>query len=187
MTHDGKKGRKNDCWKLDRMEALLACEQGYLLPTRIKRFDQVRSCSPSEANGWKCPRTWSYVNQTDSDAPTYDYFVADIEDFTLMFDHNFRSDKTGVQSDDSDMNGFWLECPSDDAPSTACTRHSLLCKAPHCSSSRKGSRTKIDTSTYSVNGREIVTLPMGEVGLTIQKGDVFSLGTLLSLANVRLA
>jgi len=55
--------------------------------------------------------------------------------------------------------------------------------APHCSCRKEGSR---GTSTHSVNGREIVTLPLGEVGLTIRKGDVFSLGTLLSLANASL-
>jgi hypothetical protein len=193
VTVEGKQAEKRDCQVVDHVEAFVEHPEGVLLPTRMRRYDQVRGCIPSNESGWTCNgKPWVFVNSDgtlqDQDhkghsKPTEDYFVSDIERFTLMFDHSFRQ-LGGVGFDDHDMEAYWLDCPSNDVPEADCTRKSLLCARSDCPHAEKAATAGHTAVTEA--GRTLMTLPNGAVGISIKKGDVFALGTLLGLGDVDL-
>jgi len=233
VTREGEQGKKRECFMWDNIEAFVDHEQGALFPTRVRRYDQVRGCVPSEANGYSCDGApWVFLKDdgTPQDhkgeaKPLYDFFVSDIDRFTVMFDHTFRR-LGGMQADDHDMAGYWLDCPSADAHISDCTPKSLLCVHGDCpegarrpgqkeasffakgARAMRGRRLLAPAPTVAFNsrghatfkaaaeraamagrtevteaGRTLMTLPSGEVGVSIKKGDVFALGTLLGLAD----
>jgi len=238
VTREGEQGKKRECYIWDNIEAFVEHEQGALFPTRVRRYDQVRGCVPSKENGWNCNgMPWIFLKDdgTPQDhegeaKPMYDFFVSDIEKFTIMFDHSFRR-LGGMQADDHDMTGYWLDCPSGEAHISECTPKSLLCVHGHCpeGSRRPGQKeasllenraramrgrrlpapappptVAFDNRGHATfkaaaekaamakrtevteSGRTLMTLPSGEVGVSIKKGDVFALGTLLGLADTGL-
>jgi len=238
VTREGEQGVKRQCFNYDKVEAFVDNEQGVLLPTRGRRYDQVRGCWASEANGWECNGApWHFTNQDGTiqkqkgeAKANWDWFIADMEDFTLMIDHTFRR-LGGMQADDHDMNGFWLDCPNGEAHISDCKKKQLVCVHDTCpeGSIRPGQReasllangagavrgrrlpapappptVAFDSRGYATAkaaaeaaattgraavteaGRTLTSLPNGEVGISIKKGDVFSVGTLLGLADAGL-
>jgi len=234
-TREGREGKKLKCYMYDNVEAFVDHEQGVLLPTRVRRYDQKRGCEPSEENGWNCDGVpWLFLNNdgTPQDhkgeaKPNWEFFNSDMERFTLMFDHTFRR-LGGMQADDHDMIGYWLDCPGADAHLSKCKPRQLLCVHGSCPEgarrpgaslladgvgnmrgrrsptpeppptvafdSRGHATSMVAAQTAATGGRtevteagrELMTLPNGEVGISIKKGDVFALGTLLGLADAGL-
>jgi hypothetical protein len=117
LTITGKLAKKKECQLWDYLESSIFMDQGMLIPTRIRRFDQIRGCTPSEENGWTCRDNQPY-RTVDAEGnvqtgkghhgdPIYDAFVGDVGRFSLMIDHGF-SRSGGMQKDDAQMNGYWL-------------------------------------------------------------------------------
>jgi len=132
-------GKKLTCQAWDSVEVVQPAESGILLPTRVRKFEQVRGCEPSADNGWICDGA-PYENlaedgteQTEEGeaVPLYHAYVADIEHFTLLIDHSFRR-YGGMQADDMEMPGHYYECPSRDAHVTECDLRQIPCVHEDC-------------------------------------------------------
>lgn len=220
-------GEKRICQMWDAVEVYLPLDEGILLPTHITRYDQVRSCLPSEENDWSCnPAPYQYVQpglegkeeqvqeKPGEAAPKYDVFIADIEKFTVMVDHNFRK-VFGQTEDDSDMVGHYMACPSADSTWKECKQHAIPCVGPQCPPGsvtleektpaaqpketffirllRGGKWKAPQAQTPNVGVKEQVnrlahselTRP-GGVAVAMPAGDVFTVGSLLALANTSL-
>jgi len=147
VTPDGQEATKRPCQYWDYIESGMPADGGLFVPTRVRRFQQERGCEPSEANGWQCSEHGSVLYnfedtasgglQTPGDAglheaaPLYDIFVGDVDHFSLLLDHGFRN-SLGLQANDFSMNGYWLECPSADAPTPSCKEHLIVCGHSDC-------------------------------------------------------
>jgi len=98
--YTGKSGNpttKKECKYFDALDLLTPMDGGYLMPTFIETYDQVPGCKPSAKNNYKCDKKYAFVDgngdiQTGSGRakPKAQFFVADLESFTLLIDHSFR-------------------------------------------------------------------------------------------------
>lgn len=210
-------GIKRTCQIWDSVEVTHDAESGVLLPTRIRRYDQVRACEPSPENNWSChPSPYEYL-AADGDrqkargeaTPLYDAFIADIERFTVLVDHNFRR-YGGMMEDDIDMNGHYYECPNHQSRVWDCELRQVPCAHRDCpdgSVNLKDERSHEETlltlrgrrkgrvaSNWEASGPEedyahlasqILSHPRGRA-VAMPKGDVFTVGSLLKLANMEI-
>merc|ERR1719440_2276253 len=90
---------------------------GYFIPSFIEVYDQLHECKPNPKNNYKCDRKYQFADENGKAQdgpgrakPKGEYFVADVEDFTLLIDHSFRAETGAVEYDDYKMQGFWLDC-----------------------------------------------------------------------------
>lgn len=146
-TPGGQEANKRPCQFWDYVESGMPADGGIFVPTRVRRFHQLRGCVPSEANGWQCNDNGKVLynfedvahgglqttggEQTAEAAPLYDIYVGDVEHFTILLDHGIR-DAKGLQENDFSMNGDWLDCPSAATPSKECKRHRVVCGHSEC-------------------------------------------------------
>jgi len=106
----------SECKYFDSLELPIQTPNGILLPTYKEHFEQTRLCSPSAENGFTCDRKYGFIGkdgevQSGHHMATSEgsFYVADFEDFTLLFDHSFRT-PSGLQFDDFKMQGYWMDC-----------------------------------------------------------------------------
>jgi len=107
------------CQFSDALDLLIPVDAGNLIPSFIETYDQLPSCKPNAKNKFKCDNKYEFVDE-DGNAqtgpgrakPKSQYFVADIEDFTLLIDHSFRVETGSLEYDDYQMQGYWLDCSS---------------------------------------------------------------------------
>jgi len=146
-TPGGQEAVKRPCQYWDYVESGMPADGGIFVPTRVRRFHQVRGCEPSQANGWQCNEhgnvLYNFEDMANGGlqkaigglqkeaAPLYDIYVGDVEHFTVLLDHGIR-DAKGLQENDFSMNGDWLDCPSAAAPSAECKRHRIVCGHDEC-------------------------------------------------------
>jgi hypothetical protein len=106
------------CRYYDGMGLPIEYRKGILVPTRVRQYNQKRGedCQPDKSNGYQCERIWEYVDsegnfQTDTKPkPLEQHFVADVERFTVMFDHSYATPELGLGNDDYQMQGYWMDC-----------------------------------------------------------------------------
>jgi len=114
--HEGDKPAAvvRDCDYFDARELPVNVMEGVLLPTYTVSYKQSRACKPGAPI---CNGKWKYVNPDGSlqtgtgyGTPQSSTFVADVEDFTLLIDHVFRSVNDKEQASDFMMQGYWKPC-----------------------------------------------------------------------------
>lgn len=144
--------KKLPCEYWDATELVQASDEGFLVPTRIEMFRQARGCFPSEANNWSCKgELYDFLDESGhiqsrssgSAEPLRDVFIADMERFTLLIDHSFRR-QGGMQAENMEMLGEWLDCPRHDA-TLSCKARKILCVHDKCP---KGALVSITRGDY---------------------------------------
>jgi len=73
-----------------------------LLPTRLERMTQARSCAPGAANNYSCGGEFEAVEEP---GPRY---VADVERFSVLISHSYRRDS--LSGNNNRVPGYYLEC-----------------------------------------------------------------------------
>lgn len=108
---------QRDCKYFDALDLLKPIDSGYLVPSFIETYDQVPSCKPSAENNFACDNKYEFVDDEGNvqkgsgrAKPKGSYFVADVEDFTLLIDHSFKVETGAVEYDDHKMQGYWMDC-----------------------------------------------------------------------------
>jgi len=135
-SSEGHLQQKLECQLWDSIETGMPVDEGLFIPTRIRRYDQIRSCEPSLANDWACNGVpYDYLtaegtaqnrSQGQAPQPVYDIFVNDIDHFTLEIDHQFKVIGE-FQGDDHQLHGEMLRCPSNNSFMHECTRWEIPC------------------------------------------------------------
>jgi len=142
---------QSECQYFDALDLLIPMDSGYLVPSFIETYDQLPSCKPNASNNFKCDNKYEFVDkegsaQKDSGRaePRGQFFVADVEHFTLLVDHSFRVDTGSVEYDDYKMQGHWLDCSSRAqtnqwllnstwlATSSECEKKPIVCSHKDC-------------------------------------------------------
>jgi len=117
--YTGKKAAHNrkKCKYFDALDLLTPVDAGYIVPSYIEIYDQSHSCKPNAANGFKCSRPYDFLDEKGDvqkgpgrAKPKAEFYVADIEAFTLLIDHSFRVETGSVEYDDINMQGYWVDC-----------------------------------------------------------------------------
>lgn len=108
---------QRECRFFDALDLLIPMDAGYLVPSFIETYDQLAACTPNATNGFKCDSKYEFADKdgntqkgTGRAKPFGQYFVADVEHFTLLVDHSFRVETGAVEYDDYKMQGYWRDC-----------------------------------------------------------------------------
>lgn len=204
------------CKYFDAFELPVPLFKGVLMPTYIETFKQRLECGPGSED---CDGKYRYVNTkgqlqngTGSAVPISAAYVADVEDFTLLIDHSFRSVNGKMVSQARRMEGSYKVCRTTSPPE--CTTHPIPCKHSGCQSargsffalSRRVEPAQLSRVQSALRHREKSVRPAGHLSLdaagqqsmadmaslaatsalpepySISTGDVFSLRTLLAMA-----
>jgi len=127
-------GVVRDCDYFDARELPVNGILGVLLPTYIVSYKQMRACKPGAP---RCNGKWKYIHADGSLQTGTGYgtahsstFVADVEDFTLLIDHVFRSANGRESASDYMMQGYWKPCAD-------CDAKPIKCVGSACDSMRK--------------------------------------------------
>lgn len=134
----GYKGVKPDnfqqaCDYYDARELPANVMDGVFLPTYIAKYQQKRACPEGSAT---CVKKWQYTKPDGSaqkgigSAKALEYtFVADVDDFSLLLDHNFHSERGSSQiaRQDFEMQGYWKNCKAEDREQKHCTLLPIKC------------------------------------------------------------
>lgn len=138
------------CEYWDSVELRQVSDGGMLVPTRVRSYRQKERCHPGPSNGWSCDgRLYKFIDSDgkviygDRPEPVRDTFIADIENFEILFDHSAHaiSRDANVEEYDFQMVGSFLEC-SDEHPTASqstdrrkmeyCVERPLICVHSHC-------------------------------------------------------
>jgi hypothetical protein len=99
------------------MDLLSPMDSGYLIPSFVQTYNQIRSCQPNASNNYECSRRYDFVDAQGNKQqgpgralPVGEAFVADIDTFTLLIDHSFRVESGAVEYGHRKMQGYWLDC-----------------------------------------------------------------------------
>jgi len=132
---------KLPCQYWDAQQLMQVTDQGLMIPTHIATFQQTRGCQPSAANNFSCVGyLYDFLDnkgevQADTKrgeaTPIDEFFVADIERYTLMIDHSVRS-TLGRRSYASDMVGYWLDCKRENQSDAGCLQRPIACEHKNC-------------------------------------------------------
>jgi len=124
---------QKNCDYFDARELPLNIGDGVLLPTYIAKYKQVRGCPVGAPS---CDVKWKYANPDGSLQSGTGYakvhdtqFVADVEDYTMLIDHTFRTGRGNIQKDDFQMQGNWKMCNQDHSE---CTEKPIKCVHNKC-------------------------------------------------------
>lgn len=117
-------------------------DQGLMIPTHVSTFYQTPACKPEASNHWTC-NGWLYdyldksgkiQERRGQASPITDFFIADIERYTLTIDHSVRA-TMGARQYASEMVGYWLNCNGENQSDTRCTPAAIPCGHKSCASS----------------------------------------------------
>lgn len=143
---------QRECKYFDALDLLTPMDSGYLIPSFVQIYDQVQSCEPNASNNYACDKRYDYVDAQGGSQripgraePVGEYFVADIDSFTVLIDHSFRIETGTVEYDDHKMQGYWLDCSNIDRPanstwlptsslmeSSKCVKRPIVCMHDEC-------------------------------------------------------
>ncbi|CAK0906872.1 unnamed protein product [Prorocentrum cordatum] len=144
------------CRYFDAYGLPVSMPKGVLMPTYIETYKQRVECPPGAED---CEMTYRYVNDegqlengTGKAVPISAAYVADVEDFTLLIDHSFRTVNGKMASQASHMEGSYRACRAtsgtaswisggalgvaSQARHTECTTQPLPCVHPGCRRAR---------------------------------------------------
>jgi len=98
------------CRAYDSIGLAVPYVEGVVLPTRIRAYSQKRAeCSEEQESMGACKRLWEYLDDSGNEQsetkrqPLDEYFVANIEDYTMQIDHSFATPEIGKGYDDFKM------------------------------------------------------------------------------------
>jgi len=121
------------CEYQDARELPVTLMGGVLIPTHINRFKQKKTCADGSKS---CTRKFSYVDANgalqagDGEAVAIeDNFIANVEDFTVLIDHSFRTQDGMIAHDDFFMRGYYKKC---DKKEQNCTTTPIKCVHEFC-------------------------------------------------------
>jgi hypothetical protein len=124
----------DDCEYSEFCELPINIMTGVLMPTYIERYKQKRYCTPKAPH---CDRKWKFVDergnlqrQKGEAKAISSAFIADVGKYTVLIDHNFRTDVEGLGCDDFKMNGYWVDCKKDDRED--CVTKEIKCLHSAC-------------------------------------------------------
>lgn len=206
--------KKLECKYYDAMDLFEQVEGGMIMPTRIETIRNARGCKPSQDNNWSCKGALYNIldesgNLKDVKEDPYisDVFVADVEKFTVLIDHSFRTSQGGVYADDFSLNGFWMKCPDGAMSGSECEKEPIHCAHDQCPGSPppegiaslatimlqglengtkgRASKTNKQAQTLATDSHEstVSRSQVHEEAIAVKKGDVFSIGELLQMAH----
>jgi len=180
---------RRSCRYFDAYELPVAMPKGVLMPTYIETYKQRQECPPGAED---CESQYRYVNArgqlengTGKAVPISAVFVADVEDFTLLIDHSFRSVNGKMASQARRMEGSYMACRATpggatwmtgQARHTECTTQPIPCVNSGCRRAR-GSffalPRRIGTSHLSgvqsgLRHREQSVRPTGRLSLDVE-------------------
>jgi len=72
------------------------------IPTRIDHHIEKQACNSTAENGWRCDKRYRLESMGENQ------YVADIEDFTLLFVHNYYRGQ--IMGNSLNHQGFYLQC-----------------------------------------------------------------------------
>lgn len=182
---------------------------GVFLPTFIAKYRQERTCEPGAES---CDTVWRYIDKHGRRqhgkgyaSPSERYYVADVEDFTLLVDHVFSTANGELQQDDYQMQGFYLKRGEGEYP------RPIKCLHKHCKGMgmntnggaasflgsplprlHKRGRRGFDQEELQADPEETISLAATEQArysdevVAIEDGDVLSLGKIFDLAGASL-
>eukprot|EP00041_Stephanoeca_diplocostata_P016590 m.327616 g.327616 ORF g.327616 m.327616 type:complete len:470 (-) comp20418_c0_seq1:248-1657(-) len=149
-----------NCTYWDALQVKNIQDKSILVTTHVQRINQTRNAcgsEPPENPAATCPRTWENAAATPSD-----FFIAGIENFTLLLDHAITTPSLGIEATSRNMSGKLYVKDNDG-----------LCQSSPNSSS--------NTAPCYIIPQEAISLDFFTVGELLRSGDV-DLGD-LSAAN----
>jgi len=84
------------------------------IPTRIDTHIEEQVCDPSEKNAWACNKRYRMQEIGENQ------YIADIEDFTLLFVHNYYRGE--IAGNSLNHQGFYLQCEDEKTGEVLATR-----------------------------------------------------------------
>jgi len=185
--------QKKRCSLWDYVQMTLPWDKGMILATSVRRFDEERECKPSEDNDWACAgEPFQYISangtkqrEPGAAVPRVDEYIADIERYTVLIDHACMSaNGEGTQDRvNRDMQGYVEECPhSSHAGAMGCAPWPIPCLYDKC----PAGAPKPSKGEAQSKGALASSLLASGSAVSLNEGDIFTLGTLLRLANVDL-
>lgn len=210
---------KRPCVFFDAIELPVIMPGGVLMPTYVEGFQQHLDCAPGDSD---CDNKWVYV---DSDGkpqagrgeakPTQAAFVADVEDFTLLIDHSFRTVNGEMAKNSVSMHGYFQVC--DEHSGEQCRKQPIRCSKGGCPddagpdpvslhlAGSRGRAAKHGRKAHRGAGAELLGVGAEEREAALERaayqlassavepdvfsiryGDVMSLRTILGMAGIKL-
>lgn len=130
------------CRAYDSIGLAVPYVEGVVLPTRIRAYSQQRAeCSEEQESMGACKRLWEYLDDSGNEQsetkrqPLDEYFVANIEDYTMQIDHSFATPEIGQGYDDYKMQGYWMDCEhtgKHGLTTKNCKRRPIVCMRKNC-------------------------------------------------------
>jgi len=100
----------------------------FFVHTRISRLSQTRDCDPTKVTDGGCHGT-IYRSQPGAKIEDESYYLADMEDFTLLFGHGFKAVNADTgevkQGQGVDLTGYVDHSPGDANGGALVDRHSI--------------------------------------------------------------
>lgn len=126
--------RQRQCAYKDAFELPIQLAQGVLIPTYFETYRQKRMCEPSASSclskyQFEEANSGALQTQRGDAHPSRDFFVAGVEDFTVLIDHSFSTASGRIAHDDYAMQGYWLDCSGADE---RCIKRPIECVHSKC-------------------------------------------------------
>lgn len=140
---------QQDCAYSDSRKLPRYIMDGVLMPTYIERYKQMKTC-PLRSKS--CDRKWKYAFEDGTlqtakgtAKPVFNTFIADVGRYTLLIDHNFKTEKYWLAADDYNMKGYWVDCKKDEPEN--CVTNEIKCVHSRCKDLKFTSRASfLDTA-----------------------------------------
>lgn len=127
---------KRRCSYKDAWDLPIQLPSGVLIPTYEEVYRQKRTCEPGED---ECVGQYQFQEGAVAGAPLQtgrgdaepnkEFFVADVDDFSVLIDHAFSTASGAYAQDDFGMQGYWLDCSG---VVDGCVRRPIKCAHSQC-------------------------------------------------------
>jgi len=165
------------------------------IPTRIDSHLQVEACAPSSANRFSCDKSYKTVKQTEN------VYIADVENFTVMFVHNYY--RGSIMGNSLYHQGYFIQCTDKETGKVIATKPCkgikkkvpIDCLTHDCMYDRPddelGKVVGLPSTSFALRGQQQRQLAMQHAQkqdhpFAIGSGDIFKLSKLLELAGLDL-
>jgi uncharacterized membrane protein len=173
------------CKYFDALDLLTPMDGGYLIPSFVQMYDMQPSCTPNAGNNYRCDKKYEFVdNNGDAQKgpgrakPKGEFYVADMDSFTILLDHSFRVETGSVEYDDYKMQGYWLDCSDKQwslnstwlTTAAECEKKPIICKHSDCkkigmvTEPKKPARKHRKKDRAEKGGKNLLQREMSRVG-----------------------